>query len=42
MAPKLAADRFKFVPPKDAVQLDFIASAAAPVLSRQSTAEGRK
>ena len=42
MAPKLAAGRFKFVPPKDAVQLDFIAPAAAPALSRQSTAEGRK
>ena len=42
MAPKLAAGRFKFVPPKDAVQLDFIAPAAAPALSRQSTAEDRK
>jgi hypothetical protein len=42
MAPKLAADRFKFVPPKDVVRLDFLAPAAAPALSRQSTAEGRK
>lgn len=42
MAPKLAADRFKFVPPKGAVQLDFIAPAAARALTGRSTAEVRK
>lgn len=42
MAPKLAADRFKFVPPKDAIRLDFIAPAGTSALPSQAITEVRK
>lgn len=42
LAPHLGADRFRFVPPKGATKIDFIASGAAKAPAGQRAGEGRK